>query len=40
MSFYANFLSRGKDVVFVKDTPLEIGFGPPHKERPKPDAKQ
>jgi len=40
MSFYANFLSRGKDVVFVKDTPLEIGFGPPHKERPKPDATQ
>jgi hypothetical protein len=30
MSIYANFLSRGHDVVFPKDTPLEIGFGPPH----------
>lgn len=25
-----NFLSRGRDVVFAKDTPLEIGFGEPH----------
>jgi hypothetical protein len=30
MSVYANFLSRGHDVVLPKDTPLEIGFGPPH----------
>jgi hypothetical protein len=29
-SIYANFLSRGHDVVLPKDTPLEIGFGPPH----------
>lgn len=29
-SIYANFLLRGRDVVLPKDTPLEIGFGPPH----------
>jgi hypothetical protein len=29
-SVYSNFLSRGKDVVFVKDTPFEIGFSEPH----------
>jgi hypothetical protein len=29
-SLYSNFLSRGHDVVLPKDTPLEIGFGPPH----------
>jgi hypothetical protein len=29
-SIYSNFLSRGRDVVFPKDTPLEIGFGNPH----------
>jgi hypothetical protein len=29
-SVYNNFLSRGKDVVFVKNTPLEIGFSEPH----------
>ena len=29
-SIYANFLSRGRDVVLPKDTPMEIGFGPPH----------
>ncbi len=29
-SIYRNFLSRGRDVVLVKDTPLEIGFGNPH----------
>jgi len=28
-SVYNNFLSRGRDVVFVKDTPLEIGFSEP-----------
>jgi hypothetical protein len=32
LSVYRNFLSRGKEVVFVKDTPIEIGFGPPHGE--------
>src|SRR5580704_9235156 len=30
MSIYTNFLSRGKDVVLPKDTPMEIGFGAPH----------
>lgn len=30
MSVYASFLSRGHDVILPKDTPLEIGFGPPH----------
>jgi hypothetical protein len=34
MSIYANFLSRGHDVVLPKDTPLEIGFGPPHVKAP------
>jgi len=34
MSIYANFLSRGHDVVLPKDTPLEIGFGPPHAKAP------
>jgi hypothetical protein len=29
-SLYANFISRGHDVVLAKDTPLEIGFGNPH----------
>jgi len=29
-SIYMNFLSRGHDVVLPKDTPMEIGFGPPH----------
>jgi len=29
-SVYNNFLSRGKDVVFVRNTPLEIGFSEPH----------
>jgi len=29
-SVYNNFLSRGKDVVFAKDTPLEIGLGEAH----------
>jgi hypothetical protein len=29
-SVYNNFLSRGKDVVFIKNTPLEIGFSEPH----------
>ena len=29
-SIYSNFLSRGRDIVLPKDTPLEIGFGSPH----------
>lgn len=29
-SIYANFLSRGHEVVLPKDTPVEIGFGTPH----------
>lgn len=29
-SIYSNFLSRGRDVVFPKDTPMDIGFGLPH----------
>jgi hypothetical protein len=33
-SIYANFLSRGRDVVLPKDTPLEIGFGAPHTKTP------
>ena len=34
MSIYANFLSRGHDVILPKDTPLEIGFGPAHAKAP------
>ncbi len=34
MSIYANFLSSGHDVILPKDTPLEIGFGPPHTKAP------
>lgn len=33
-SIYANFISRGHDVVLPKDTPMEIGFGPPHAKTP------
>jgi hypothetical protein len=29
-SIYTNFLSRGRDVVFPKDAPLEIGLGTTH----------
>jgi hypothetical protein len=29
-SIYSNFLSRGRDVVLPRDTPMEIGFGAPH----------
>lgn len=36
VSLYRNFLSRGKDVTFVKDTPMEIGFAPPHSETTRP----
>jgi hypothetical protein len=34
-SVYSNFLSRGKDVNLSENTPLEIGFGPPHDETKK-----
>ena len=30
MSVYSHFLSRGRDVVFSKDTPIEIGFHQAH----------
>jgi len=29
-SVYSNFLSRGRDVILPKDTPLKISFGAPH----------
>ena len=28
MSVYTHFLSRGRDVIFSKDTPIEVGFHP------------
>jgi len=31
-SLYRNFLSRGKEVIFVKNTPMEIGFSAAHSE--------
>jgi hypothetical protein len=34
-SIYSNFLSRGRDVVLPKDTPVEISFGAGH-QAPKP----
>jgi hypothetical protein len=37
-SIYSNFLSRGHDVVLPRDTPLEIGFGPPHAVAAQPKA--
>jgi hypothetical protein len=37
-SIYSNFLSRGHDVVLPRDTPLEIGFGPPHPAAAQPKA--
>jgi hypothetical protein len=33
-SVYRHFLARGKDVVFPKNTPLEIGLGLPHEKTP------
>jgi hypothetical protein len=35
-SVYSNFLSRGKDVNLPQNTPLEIGFAPPHDDAKKP----
>jgi hypothetical protein len=35
-SVYHNFLSRGKDVVFAKDTAMEIGIGARHSASPRP----
>ena len=37
-SIYTNFLSRGRDVVLPKDTPMEIGFGAPHPAASQPKA--
>ncbi|HLZ11886.1 MAG TPA: hypothetical protein VKP58_04810 [Candidatus Acidoferrum sp.] len=34
-SVYSNFLSRGKDVTLMENTPLEIGFAPAHDETKK-----
>lgn len=34
-SIYANFLSRGRDVILPKDAPLEIGLGTSHSGRNK-----
>jgi hypothetical protein len=34
-SVYSNFLSRGKDVDLAQNTPLEIGFAPPHDDAKK-----
>jgi len=31
-SVYSNFLARGKEVTLLEQTPLEIGFAPPHEE--------
>jgi len=35
-SVYSNFLSRGRDVNLPQNTPLEIGFAPPHDDAKKP----
>jgi len=35
-SVYSNFLSRGQEVNLLQNTPLEIGFGPPHDDAKKP----
>ena len=39
-SVYSNFLSRGKDVDLQQNTPLEIGFAPPHDEVKKPASRK
>jgi hypothetical protein len=39
-SIYSNFLSRGRDVVLPRDTPLEIGFGAPHAPANPPNASE
>ena len=36
MSIYGNFLSRGHDVVYPKDTAMAIGFGSRVTGPPKP----
>jgi hypothetical protein len=45
MSVYSHIVARGTEVVFPKDTPMEIRFGthesrpsPPHKNTPAPHA--
>jgi hypothetical protein len=30
-SAYSTFIAKGRDVVFPKNTPMEISLGPPHK---------
>lgn len=35
-SVYSNFLSRGRDVNLLQNTPLEISFAPPHDDSKKP----
>jgi hypothetical protein len=36
MSIYGNFLSRGHDVVYPKDTAMAVGFGSRVTGAPKP----
>ncbi len=40
MSIYSNFLARGRDVKFPKDTPMEIGFGTHESAKPNAPASQ
>ena len=42
MSVYTHFLTRGRDVVYPKDTSMIIGLGPrdQHPESSKPEAEQ
>ena len=40
MSIYSNFLARGRDVVFPKDTPMDIGFGTHESAKPNAPASQ
>lgn len=35
-SLYSNFLARGRDVTLPQNTPLEIGFAPPHDNSKRP----
>ena len=36
MSVYTNFFSRGRDIVFAKDTAMDIGIRPRVEPVPKP----
>jgi hypothetical protein len=40
MSIYSHFLARGRDVVFPKDTPMDIGFGTHESAKPNAPASQ